>query len=49
MLSIRPGTDILDCVCGATGDEGDMVMTRDKGTDLIKWRHLFTNTILLHT
>ncbi|KFH73420.1 hypothetical protein MVEG_00636 [Podila verticillata NRRL 6337] len=24
MLSIRPNIDMLDCVCGTTGDEGDM-------------------------
>lgn len=33
MLSIRPSIDMLDCVCGTTGDEGDMVITWDKRTD----------------
>ncbi|KAG0028041.1 HORMA domain-containing protein 1 [Podila clonocystis] len=37
MLSIRPGTDILDCVCGAEGDEGDMVQCNECKL----WGHLW--------
>ncbi|KAG0327175.1 DNA binding protein [Podila horticola] len=35
--SIRPGTDILDCVCGAAGDEGDMVQC----SECKVWGHLW--------
>ncbi|KAF9333473.1 DNA binding protein [Podila minutissima] len=37
MLSIRPGTDILDCVCGAAGDEGDMFQC----SECKLWGHLW--------
>ncbi|KAG0038890.1 DNA binding protein [Podila clonocystis] len=37
MLSIRPGTDILNCVCGAEGDESDMVQCSECNL----WGHLW--------
>ncbi|KAG0077561.1 DNA binding protein [Podila epicladia] len=37
MLSIRSGTDRLDCICGAAGDEGDMVQC----SECKRWGHLW--------